>query len=93
MVDEKAAPRTPERPVFYPDHVVAQIKAFFRGIRDLSDFYYKLALLHSLCQECDGRGYLDTPDHACPHCQASGSSDVWHRAKIASRKREHPASP
>lgn len=76
-----------EKPAFYPEHVVAQIKAFFRGVRDISDFYYKLALLNGLCQECDGRGYLYAPDQPCPHCQASGSTDVWHRAKVTARKR------
>jgi hypothetical protein len=70
---------------FYPDRIVEQIQAFFHGVHDLSDFYYKLYLLNALCRRCDGRGYLRTPDEPCPHCQASGSTDVWRRAPSAPR--------
>lgn len=81
-----------EKQAFYPEHVVEQIKAFFRGVRDISDFYYKLALLNGLCHACDGRGYLSAPDQPCPHCQASGSANVWHRAKVVAGKRASNAA-
>jgi len=64
---------------FHPDHIVEQIKTFFRDVHDMTGFYYKLYLLNGLCRQCDGRGYLYTPDQPCPHCRASGSTDVWRR--------------
>lgn len=70
---------------FYPERIVEQIKAFFSDAHDVTGFYYKLYLLNGLCPDCDGRGYLRTPDQPCPHCQASGSTDVWRRAKAVKR--------
>lgn len=66
---------------FHPDHIVEQIKVFFHDVHDLTGFYYKLYLLNGLCRQCDGRGYLQTRDQSCPQCQASGSADVWHKAR------------
>ena len=74
---------------FYPDHIVEQIKSFFHNVHDMTDFYYKLYLLNGLCQQCDGRGYLQSPDEACPACQASGDADIWHRARIQWNQRTY----
>ena len=68
---------------FQRDHVVEQIRAFFRGVHDISDFYYRLHLLHSICRECDGRGYLRSQSEPCPQCSASGSADRWHTTPVA----------
>ena len=68
---------------FRPEGIVSQIKAFFSDVHDLSGFYYKLYLLNGLCQKCDGRGYQHAPDQACPHCQGSGSRDVWRKGPAA----------
>ncbi len=70
---------------FHPEGIVSQIKAFFSDVHDLSGFYYKLYLLNGLCQKCDGRGYLHVPDQPCPHCQGSGSRDVWRKGPVAKR--------
>jgi DnaJ-class molecular chaperone len=75
---------------FYPEGIVQQIKAFFSDVHDMTDFYYKVYLLNGLCRSCDGRGYLRVPEQSCPHCQASGSTDVWHRAKLPSGARKMP---
>ncbi|MBI3249519.1 MAG: hypothetical protein HYZ50_23705 [Deltaproteobacteria bacterium] len=64
---------------FHPDGIVSQIKTFFSDVHDLTDFYYKLYLLNGLCRNCDGRGYLRDAEQTCPHCQGSGSRDVWRR--------------
>jgi RecJ-like exonuclease len=70
---------------FHPEGIVSQIKAFFSDVHDLSDFYYKLYLLNGLCRNCDGRGYLHAPDQPCPHCQGSGSTDVWRKGATVKR--------
>ena len=67
---------------FYPDHIIEQIKSFFGNVHDMTDFYYQLYLLNGLCRQCDGRGYLQTSDEACPDCRASGDAGIWHRARI-----------
>ena len=67
---------------FYPDHIIEQIKSFFGNVHDMTDFYYKLYLLNGLCRQCDGRGYLQSSDEACPDCRASGDAGIWHRACI-----------
>jgi hypothetical protein len=73
---------------FYPEEIVQQIKTFFSDVHDLSDFYYKLYLLNGLCRVCDGRGYLQEPEQSCVSCQASGSRDIWHPAKIRRSRME-----
>lgn len=65
---------------FQREHIVEQIKTFFRGVHDMSDFYYRLYLLNGLCRSCDGRGYLNSQSESCPQCSASGSTDRWHAA-------------
>lgn len=72
-------------PGFHPDGIVSQIKTFFSDVHDLTDFYYKLYLLNGLCRNCDGRGFLRDTQHPCPHCQGSGSADVWRQAPAAKR--------
>ena len=62
---------------FYPDHIVEQIKSFFHNVHDMTDFYYKLYLLNGLCQQCDGRGYLQSPDEACPAVLPQASGEKW----------------
>jgi uncharacterized OB-fold protein len=69
-----------QKPAFQREQIVEQIKAYFRGVRNLSDFHYRMYLLGTLCRSCDGRGYLQTPQEHCPTCQASGNSDVWRKA-------------
>jgi len=66
--------------------IVAQIKAFFSDVHDLTDFYYKLYLLNGLCRSCDGRGYLRDTEHTCQHCHGSGSKDVWRKEPSPSTK-------
>lgn len=73
---------------FHQEHIVDQIKKFFSGVHDMTDFYYKLYLLNALCKTCDGRGYLDVPEHACPDCEASGDATIWHRARLAKQTKE-----
>lgn len=68
---------------FYPQHIVGQIKKFFSGVHDMTDFYYKLYLLNGLCQSCDGRGYTDVPERRCPDCGASGETSRWSRPRPA----------
>ena len=65
---------------FQRDRIVEQIRTFFRGVHDISDFHYRLYLLHGICRECDGRGYLNSQSEVCPQCCASGSADRWHTA-------------
>ena len=62
---------------FQREHVVEQIRTFFRGVHDISDFYYRLYILQGICRECDGRGYLNSHSESCPQCAASGSTDRW----------------
>lgn len=68
---------------FQPERIVEQISAFFKGVHDISDFYYKLYLLKDLCRDCDGRGYEHTPEHPCSLCNGSGSRDPQRRASSA----------
>ncbi len=65
---------------FQPEHIVDQISAFFKGVNDISDFYYKLYLLRDLCRDCDGRGYPRIPEQPCARCHGSGSRDPQRRA-------------
>ncbi len=67
---------------FQREHIVEQIRTFFRSVHDISDFYYRLYLLHGVCRECDGRGYLNSQSEACPQCSASGSTDRWHTTPV-----------
>jgi DnaJ-class molecular chaperone len=67
---------------FQPEHIVDQIHAFFKGVHDISDFYYKLYLLRDLCRACDGRGYVLTPEQSCSHCHGSGSRDPQRKAVL-----------
>jgi len=69
-----------QKRAFQREQIVEQIKAYFRGVHNLSDFHYRIYLLSTLCRSCDGRGYLQTPQEHCPTCQASGNSDVWRKA-------------
>lgn len=71
---------------FYPDGIVAQIKTFFRDVHDVTDFYYKLYLLNGLCLNCDGRGVIRDTKQTCPHCQGSGSKDIWQTTPSTSAK-------
>ncbi|MGE0825798.1 MAG: hypothetical protein AB7G75_14940 [Candidatus Binatia bacterium] len=66
-----------QRIAFQPDRIVEQVKNFFSGIHDMSDFYYRMYLLSGLCRNCDGRGYMHTADEPCPICQTTGRQDVW----------------
>ena len=68
---------------FHREHVVEQIRTFFRGVNDISDFYYRLSLLHGICRECDGRGYLNSQSEPCPQCSATGRVDRWQAAQVA----------
>ena len=68
---------------FHPEGIVSQIKAFFSDVHDISTFYYKLYLLNRLCKNCDGRGYVQAPEQACPQCQGSGNTDIWRKATLA----------
>lgn len=62
---------------FQREHIVEQIQTFFRGVHDISDFYYRLYLLNGFCKMCDGRGHLHDQTEPCPQCYASGKSDRW----------------
>jgi hypothetical protein len=64
---------------FQRERIVEQIKAFFSGVHNISDFHYRLYLLGNLCRHCDGRGYVNTPEEVYPTCHASGRSDTWRR--------------
>jgi DnaJ-class molecular chaperone len=65
---------------FQREHIVEQIQSFFRGVHDISDFYYRLYLLNGLCKICDGRGYERSQSEPCPQCYASGKADRWQTA-------------
>jgi DnaJ-class molecular chaperone len=67
---------------FQREGIVEQIKTFFRGIHDMSDFYYRMYMLNGLCQTCDGRGYIGSPEEQCPTCHASGSNDPWRKVSL-----------
>jgi hypothetical protein len=74
---------------FQREHIVEQIQTFFRGVHDISDFYYRLYLLNGFCKTCDGRGYVQTQGEPCPQCYASGKADRW---QIAPPENTGPAA-
>ena len=74
-----------QKNAFQRDHIVDQIKTFFSGIHDMSDFYLRMYTLNSMCRTCDGRGYMNSVEEACPTCHSSGTSDVWRNAALAKR--------
>ncbi len=74
---------------FQREHIVEQIQTFFRGVHDISDFYYRLYLLNGFCKTCDGRGYEQTQGEPCPRCYASGKADRW---QIAPQEKSEPAA-
>lgn len=67
---------------FQRDRIVEQVQQLFRGVRDMSDFYYRLYLLNGVCRSCDGRGYLNSQSEPCSQCSASGSADRWHATPV-----------
>lgn len=74
---------------FLPEHIVDQVKAFFNGVHDMSDFYLRMYALSGMCRTCDGRGYVNTTEETCPTCHSSGSSDVWRNAALAKQHEQH----
>jgi len=72
-----------QKTAFQPEHIVDQIKAFFSGVQDMSDFYLRMYTLSGMCRSCDGRGYVNTTEEPCLTCHASGSSDVLRNAALA----------
>ena len=72
-----------QKTAFQPEHIVDQVKAFFNGIHDMSDFYLRMYTLNGMCRSCDGRGYESNAEEPCPTCHSSGSSDVWRNAALA----------
>ena len=72
-----------QKNAFQREHIVDQIKTFFSGIHDISDFYLRMYTLSSICRTCDGRGYVNSAEETCPACHSSGSSDVWRNAALA----------
>lgn len=77
------------RNAFQREHIVEQIQSFFRGVHDISDFYYRLYLLNGFCKTCDGRGYLHGQSEPCPQCYASGKADRW---QIAPPEKSEPTA-
>jgi hypothetical protein len=73
---------------FHREHIIEQVQRFFRGVHDISDFYYRLYLLNGLCKTCDGRGYEQTQNEPCPQCFASGKADRWHTAPMGKSEPE-----
>ncbi len=72
-----------QKTAFEREHIVEQIKTFFSGIHDISDFYLRMYTLNGMCRTCDGRGHVNSTAEQCPTCHSSGSSDVWRNAALA----------
>jgi DnaJ-class molecular chaperone len=78
-----------QKSAFQPEHIVDQIKTFFSGIHDMSDFYLRMYTLSGMCRTCDGRGYVNSAEETCPTCHSSGSSDVWRNATLAKQHEQN----
>ena len=48
-----------QKTAFQPEHIVDQVKTFFSGVQDMSDFYLRMYTLSGMCRTCDGRGYRE----------------------------------